>query len=269
MNPVRDLYVERDSWLHRLDPRVKVIAVALAIVAILLFRHVLVILLALALAHALIASARVPVHRVTWVWKRMLYLNLLIPALFVVFYPEGTGLFAIGRWAFTPLALLRGAALVLRLDAIAFTVFAWLFTTDQTRIVRAFVRLGMPFEAALVLAIALRYIPTFYGLWGSISDAQQARALDLSHGGLLQRLRRHIPILVAMMISALRTADRLGKALEARGLGAPGQRRTCLREIAFRPADYLALALVLASFAGALTARFVWGFGAELLTLLP
>jgi len=269
MSLVHDLYVERASWLHRLDPRVKVIGVALGVVAVLLFRHILVIVLALALAHALIASARIPTRHVTWVWKRMLYLNILIPTLFVVFYPEGAGLFHIARWAFTPLALLRGLALALRLDAIAFIVFAWLFTTDQTRIVRAFVRLGLPFEAALVLALALRYIPTFYGLWTAISDAQQARALDLSAGGLLQRLRRHIPILVAMMISALRTADRLGKALEARGLGARGQRRTCLREIAFRPTDYIALALLLLAFAGALTARFGFGVGVELLRLFP
>lgn len=269
MSPVHDLYVERDSWLHRLDPRIKVIAVVLGIIAILLFRHVLVILLALALAHALIASARIPARHVTWVWRRMLYLNVLIPALFVLFYPEGPGLFHIARWSFTPLALLRGLALALRLDAIAFAVFAWLFTTDQTRIVRAFVRLGMPFEAALVLAIALRYIPTFYGLWSSISDAQQARALALNAGGLIERLRRHTPILVAMMISALRTADRLGRALEARGLGARGQQRTCLREIAFRPVDYLALALVVLAFAAALTARFGFGVGTELLSLFP
>ncbi len=269
MTFTHDLYVERPSWLHRLDPRVKVIAALLGVVAILLFRNVFVILLALVLAHGLIASARVPGRHLAWVWKRMLPLNILIPLLFLIFYPEGTALFRVWRLAFTPLALLRGAALALRLDAIAFVVFAWLFTTDQTRIVRSFVRLGLPFEGALILAIALRYIPTFYGLFASISEAQQARALDLSGGSLLKRLRQYIPILVAMMISALRTADRLGKVLEARGMGARGRRRTCLRDIAFRPADYVALAATLLLFAGIVALRVGWNVGTDLLYLFP
>ena len=99
----------------------------------------------------------------------------------------------------------------------------------------------------LVLAMGLRYIPTFSSLFGVVRDAQQSRGLDLSEGRWLARLRAHLPILVAMIISALRTAEKLGMALEARALGLPGVRRTAFREIAFRPVDYAFLALVLAN----------------------
>jgi energy-coupling factor transport system permease protein len=155
----------------------------------------------------------------------------------------------------------RGVALVLRLDAIAFVWFSWLFTTDQATLVRSLVKLGLPYEWSLVPALSLRYIPTFYGLFGVVRDAQQSRGLDLSEGRWLTRLRAYLPILIAMIINALRTAEKLGMALEARALGLPGARRTFFREIAFRPLDYAYLAAVAALFAILVFLRWRYGFG--------
>ena len=264
-----DLYVERNSWLHRMDPRIKVIFVVLGIVTILLFKNVFVVLLALVLSHLLILSARIPMKNIIWVWKRMLPINILIPILFVIFYPEGPVLFQFLFLRVTPLAAIRGLALVLRLDAIAFLVFSWMFTTDQTKIVRSFVKLGLPYNGGLVLALSLRYIPTFYGLFGTVSEAQQARALDLGKGSFAQRLRQYLPILVAMIISALRTADKLGQALESRALGYSGARRTYYHDIAFRPVDYVYLGVILLAFAAVLYARFSLGAGLDLINPLP
>jgi energy-coupling factor transport system permease protein len=260
-----DIYVERDSWLHQMDPRLKVIYVALGIVAILLFRSALFILLALVLSQLLILSARIPRANLAWVWKRMIPINVLIPLLFVLFYPEGPVLFQFWILKITPLAFVRGLALALRLDAIAFLVFSWMFTTDQTRIVRSFVKLGLPYNGGLVIAISLRYIPTFYGTYTTVAEAQQARALDLSRGNVFQRLRQYMPILVAMIISALRTSDKLAKALESRALGFQGARRTCYRDIAFRPVDYVYLALILVAFLAVLFLRFGLDAGIDLL----
>jgi len=153
-----DVYVERDSWLHKMDPRIKVIYVVLGIVAILLFKNIFAVLFALILNQLLILSARVPKENIRWVWKRMIPINILIPTLFVIFYPEGPVLFEFLFFKFTPLALARGLALAFRLDAIAFLVFMWMFTTDQTKIIRSFVKLGLPYNGGLVLAISLRYI---------------------------------------------------------------------------------------------------------------
>lgn len=260
-----DIYVERESWLHKMDPRIKVIYVALGIVAILLFKSIFVILLALVLTQLLILSARVPRDNLLWVWKRMIPINILIPLLFVLFYPEGPVVVQFWFIKITPLAFVRGLALALRLDAIAFLVFSWMFTTDQTRIVRSFVKLGLPYNGGLVIAISLRYIPTFYGTFSTVAEAQQARALDLGRGSFLQRLRNYVPILVAMIISALRTADKLAKALESRALGYKGAKRTCYRDIAFRSVDYVYLALILVAFLGVLYARFGLNAGVDLL----
>ena len=89
----------------------------------------------------------------------------------------------------------------------------------------------------------------------------------MSEGRWLARLRAHIPILVAMIIAALRTAEKLGMALEARALGLPGVQRTAFREIAFRPADYAYLVVVLALFSILIFVRFRFGFGAHPLYL--
>jgi len=264
-----DLYVERESWVHEMDPRVKVIYVACGVCAVLLFHNIFFMMLALLASHLLIFTAGVPRDRVTWVWKQMIPINILIPSLITLFYPQGPVLFQFLFLKFTLLAALRGVALALRLDAIAFIVFLWIFTTDQTKIIRSFVRLGLPFNAGLVLAISLRYIPTFAGLFTTVSEAQQARALDLSRGNFIQRLRQYIPILVAMIISALRTADKLSKALESRALGARGSKRTYFRDIAFRPVDYIYLSGAFLIFAAAVYLRFVLGVGTDLVNPLP
>jgi len=272
-----DLYVQRRSWLHAVDPRVKLAFVFLGTILMLTFKNLFIMFLSLVITHLLIFSAGVPGRKVKWVWKTMLPINILIPILWVIFYPEGpTVLFQFWFLKVTALSILRGVSLVLRLDAIAFICFTWLFTTDQAALVRSLVKLGLPFEWGLVLAIGLRYIPTFYGLYTVVSEAQQARALDLTQGNpstgsghrFFARVRSYLPILVAMMISALRTSEKLARAMESRALGLPGVKRTCLRDIHFRPADYVYTALLIAIFSVLITLRFQFGLGTHPLYLL-
>jgi energy-coupling factor transport system permease protein len=263
-----DLYVPRSSWLHRADPRIKLAFVVLGTGALLLFQNLWVMLAGLLVLHALLLSAKVPRDRIVWVWRAMLLLNILIPVLWVVFYPEGESvLFRFWFIRITALSVVRGVALALRLDAIAFLWFSWLFTTDQASLVRSLVRLGLPYEWGLVLALSFRYMPTFLGLFGVVMDAQQSRGLDLSQGRWLARLRAYLPILIAMVISALRTAERLGMALEARALGLPGVQRTAFREIVFRPLDAIYLVAVVALFGALALLRWRYGLGVHPLYL--
>jgi energy-coupling factor transport system permease protein len=274
-----DLYVPRRSWLHIVDPRVKLAFVFLGVILMLTFKNLFIMLLSLVITHLIISSAGVPGRKVKWVWKTMLPINILIPTLWVIFYPEGpTVLFRFWFLKVTALSVVRGVSLALRLDAIAFICFTWLFTTDQASLVRSLVKLGLPFEWGLVLAIGLRYIPTFYGLYTVISEAQQARALDLTGGSpstalrgsghrFFTRVKSHLPILVAMMISALRTSEKLARAMESRALGLPGVKRTCLRDIHFRPVDYFCTALLIAIFSVLLILRIQFGLGTHPLYL--
>ncbi len=258
-----DLYVERDSWLHRLDARVKLGFVALATALLLAFNNLFVMLAALASAHAIILSARIPQSRIRWVWQMMLPITVLIPCLWILFYPDGSReLLHLWLIRVTALGIAQGLTVALRVDALAFVFFVWLFSTDQATLVRSLVRLGLPFEWGLVVAIALRYLPTFYGVFTMIAEAQQARALDLSQGGPLRKARSYLPILVAMIITALRTSENLAKALEARAFAA-GARRSSLKDLRLRPADLAVAAGLLLLAAILFWVRFALKWGAR------
>lgn len=259
MSAYFDLYVERRSWLHRLDARVKLLFVVVASALLLLHNNLWVMAAALAGAHAILLSAHIPRSRIGWVWRMMLPITLLIPLLWLVFYDNG-GRTLVEFWfiRITTLDIVRGLTVALRVDALAFVFFIWLFSTDQATLVRSLVRLGLPYEWGLIIAIALRYLPTFYGVFAMIAEAQQARALDLSKGGPIKRARAYLPILVAMIITALRTTENLARALQARGFGAH-TRRTCFRDIHARPLDIaIAAGLVLAA-AAMVWAKLQWG----------
>ena len=162
-----------------------------------------------------------------------------------------------GPFTVTATAAQNGGMLALRLLALAVVILLWLYTTDQTDMIRGFLALRLPYEWGLTLALALRYLPTFATLFQQISEAQQARGLDLAQRKLWQRLRAYQPVLVAMMISALRQSERLGWALEARALGAQGVRRTTFRALHMRRSDYLVLILLAGVLAGEIILRIL------------
>ncbi|MBC7237701.1 MAG: energy-coupling factor transporter transmembrane protein EcfT, partial [Chloroflexi bacterium] len=115
------------------------------------------------------------------------------------------------------------------------------------------VALGLPYDWGLTLGMALRYLPTMASTFTMISEAQQARGLDLSKRNPLQRARAYIPITVAMLITALRTAQSISYTLDSRALGAR-RKRTYLRPLRFNALDALCLIAILS-----LTALLLWG----------
>jgi len=156
--------------------------------------------------------------------------------------------------------LLQGLSTALRVDALAFAFLVLLFSTDQARLVRGLVKLGLPYEWGLTLAIALRYLPTLYGIYTTVSEAQQARGWIIGEGGFVRRIRSYLPILVAVIVTALRLADNLSLALAARGFQ-PGVRRTYLRELKLNLADKICLSLLAASLIVFLSVRFRHSLG--------
>jgi energy-coupling factor transport system permease protein len=258
-----DLYLPRPSWLHRLDPRVKLGLLLAGTVLLLTLQNFFAVLAWVGLNQILFFSARVPLAKVRSVWLLMLPVSALVALTWPLAYPEGTSVWlALGIIRITPLAVVHGLALALRLNALAQIYFLLLFTTDQMTLVRGLVALGVPFDWGLTLAIALRYVPAFFGTFQMIAEAQQARGLQLNRGSWLSRLRAYLPILVAMIITALRTMDNLSRALEARAFGATSH-RTTLKTLAFTRRDALVLAGGAAAAAALLYARLALGLGAR------
>ncbi len=258
-----DVYSPGDSWLHRLDPRVKLWAVLLAGSIGLLFQNLAVLAGLLLVAHLVLFSARIPAARIRWLWARLLPLLLVILVLQPLFASRsGPALFELGPLRLTVEGILVGVSFALRAAALAFVVSVLLLTTDPTEIVQGLVRLGLPYTWGLTLGLAIRYLPTTYGLFVTVREAQQSRGWTLAGGNPLRRARAYVPILVATIIAALRLSDNLGLALAARGLGYPA-RRTELYELRMRWPDWLALLVVTLAGAALLAVRFGLGWGGE------
>jgi len=264
---VIELYTQRQSWAHRLEPRVKLLFVAGSLLMLLVFKNVFIMLSAAVLIHLLHVSARIPREKFVSVWKTLLPVSLLMFSLWVIFYPTGETIFQFWFIKISALGVAQGLVLSLRIISMAFVVFAWLYTTDHSSLVRSLVKLKMPFEWDLVLALALRYIPTFQGMYALIAEAQQARGLNISEGSGFRRARTMMPIFVAMVISSLRASDQLAKAMESRAFGTQGVQRTVLYDIKFRQVDYVFTVLILVGLIGLLVLSFRFGFGVHPLNL--
>ncbi len=243
-----DLYVEGHSWIHRLDPRVKLLFAMEIVFVVVLWPTPPVIGATLVFLHALLFAVGIPWPRVRWVWLMMIPLHVFVPLAWFLLQPVGTPFWSWGPFHLSWGGLWHGCWAVFRLDALAFAAFMWLFTTPSAHILRTFLGLGIPHTWALIFALSIRYLPTVAGLYEQIRDAQQARGLVLDQGHWWQRLRARLPILVAMIISTLRMAQSLGWALETRGLGATlpeGRRRTVWRPLRMSRSDKAVLAILI------------------------
>ena len=235
-------------------------AATAALVAVL---SILLILLVLLVLHLAMLSAGIPPRRLLALWRALGPLLLIIAVLQPLFTPEGDAVILelwIVRLTWQGVAL--ALALGLRLVTITLCWYALLMTTRQSDLVEGLVRLGLPSSWGLVLAMGLRYPATLQALYVTVREAQQSRGLRLEGRGLLGRARAQLPVLIAMLVAALRSIERLAMALEARGFGGP-VRRTSLRALAMHPLDWFALLLTLTACTALVTARIAFGFAAD------
>ena len=200
----------------------------------------------------------------------MLPVNIMIILLWPVFSSEGTNiLFSIGTFSVTRESLLHGVAMATRITILGFACFVLLLTTDQTTIVLGLVKMGVPYEWGLTFAVALRYLPTFYNIINMVTDAQKTRGLDLEKGSFFIRLKAYMPIIVSVIITALKASSNLSNALETRAFGISSRQRTYLHELRMNIADYTALGIMVVTIAVLSIGRIAFGYGSQLLHIIP
>ncbi len=251
-----DLYVPGDSLLHRLDPRVKLSLLAEGLVVAFLVRSAWGEAVGLVLLLLLLRASGIPTYLLGWLWRQMRLLLLFILLLQPFFSPGGKVLVAVGQVRWTSGGVEAALYLALRVLLMAYLVAALLFTTEQRGLVRALVRLGMPYEWGLALSLTLRFVPAIYGLFVTVREAQAARGWRVE-GNLWQRWRGYLPVLVAVVIGTLRQSDQLTMALAARGFGRTPQ-RTVWRDLQMRLSDWVVMVVGIMLFLLFLTARWGW-----------
>ena len=239
MSIATDLYIPGDTWLHRLDPRVKLWFSLLGMTVCVASRKIGVLVGVLLLAHAVLLLGGVSVRRLGQLWRGFALLIVIILILQPLLVPgDGPALWTVGPVRLTESGLMTGLQYAIRVAAVAFAALVPILTTPINTLVRGLHKVGLPYTWGLTIGLTLRYLGATVDLYNQIGEAQQARGWNLAQGGALKRARAAIPTLVAVIIAMLRLSDSLALALAARGFGAR-QQRSYLHDIAFRPVDWV------------------------------
>lgn len=206
--------------------------------------------------HLVMLFGRIPLPQIGGLWLGLLPLMIIILILQPLVSPGGALIWQLGPIHITEIGLRLGIGFALRLAAGAFVAFLPVATTPIPKLVRGLVKSGMPYSLGMTVGLALNYLGTIGSLYIGISEAQQARGLDLSQRGAIKRARAAIPTLIAVIIASLRLADSLALGLAARGFGMT-RSRTTYRDIHMTGLDWLALIGIIVGFAGILVASLL------------
>jgi energy-coupling factor transport system permease protein len=247
-------YLPRDSPVHHLDPRTKIAAVTILTIAIFAVGDFMGYGLLTLFLLAIVMLSQIPVGYLLRGLRPILFLLLVTIVLNVFFsgIEEGTVLVRWGPLVATREAVARAVFIGYRLVTLVLATSLLTFTTSPVqltdgieRILRPLRRLGVPaHELAMMMTIALRFIPTLLEETEKIMKAQMARGAEFERGNVLRRARALVPVLVPLFVSAFRRADELALAMEARAYHG-GEGRTRMKELRFATRDGIALALAL------------------------
>ncbi len=245
-------YYPGNSFLHRMDPRAKILCTMIFIVAIFLAKDVVSYALVTAFIALCIAVSGVPFRMVVRAVKP-LWLILLFTMMIHVLSTPGNVVWEWGWFSVTEEGLRNGTLMTLRLvyligfsSLLTYTTSPITLTDGIESLLSPFRRIGVPaHELAMMMTIALRFIPTLLEETDRIMKAQASRGADFSSGNIWQRAKAMVPLLVPLFISAFRRADDLATAMEARCYRG-GEGRTKMHVLAYSGRDAAAFSAVLA-----------------------
>ena len=242
-------YFPGDTPAHKLDPRTKILLVILYIVALFQARSLL--------TYAIMTVTFGLCARISKVGAKAL-LKGLKPVVIIVlftgflnlFFTPGEVIFQLGFLRLTDAGVYNALRMVVRIMLLITGTFLLTYTTSPIALTDALERMLNPLkkvhvpvhELAMVMSIALRFIPTLIEETDKIMSAQKARGADFESGNLLQKAKALVPVLVPLFVSSFRRADELAVAMECRCYHGGGG-RTRLHVLHFAGRDYLALTL--------------------------
>lgn len=240
-----DVFVPKNTPMHRVDPRIKIISAALLTVICFFLSDPLVLIVLLAFLQVLIFSTGVNLRTYSSSFLLVARFSIILFIIWPFFDQAGNPvLIDLVIYKPTVPALLRAFVVSMRIFVIASGWLILMLSTRQGLLVRGFVKLGCPYDFGISLSIALRYIPNFLGTIDQIKEAQKARGLDTSKGNLVGRAKNMMPVLIPTFVIAFRAIEGLSEALLSRGYGAR-PKRTYYRDIRMRGADFAVLTCIM------------------------
>ncbi len=254
-------YFPGNSPVHRLDPRGKILLTVFYIITVFLCNSLPAFLLAACFLVLVTKISGIKFINLLRGLKSILFI-IAFTAVFNLFMVDGTELFSIGPLTATYEGLWQAILMIARIFFLITGTSLLTFTTSPIRLtdgiehlLSPFKRLGLPsHELAMMMSIALRFIPTLIEETDKIMKAQSARGADFKSGGLIKRAKSFVPILVPLFISAFRRADELAVAMECRCYRG-GEGRTRLVQLSFGMTDAVAAVVCIAFFAAVMLTR--------------
>ena len=256
---IRDItigqYYQTDSVVHRLDPRVKLIATIVFIISLFCVNNVWGYLIAAVFLAGCIKLSNVPFKFMVRGMKAILFL-LLITVAFNLFLTPGEPLVQIWKLTISKEGLALAVTMAIRLSFLIIGSSVMTLTTTPNNLTDGMESLMKPLnklkvpvhEIAMMMSIALRFIPILLEETDKIMKAQIARGADFESGNVIKKAKAMVPLLVPLFISAFRRANDLAMAMEARCYRG-GEHRTKMKPLVYKKQDYMAYLVLLAYFA--------------------
>ncbi|HUT17215.1 MAG TPA: energy-coupling factor transporter transmembrane component T [Acidobacteriota bacterium] len=225
------------SPIHNLDPRVKFIYVCAVFVAAILFGEILPLIALFLMSIPFVLLAGVQKE-----WLRSLRGAAFLAA-FIFLVNIASSFFTSG-YVLTAANVETAAAMTLRFVVLVESFSVFFLTTSPDHLGLALEQTRVPYEFAFAFTTAVRFVPVLAEEAQTIMDAQKARGLELEKGGFLKRIRNYVPVLIPLIVSAIRRSLELAEAMESRAWGAT-KKRTNLYALKLHRGDFALLAITI------------------------
>lgn len=244
-------YYEADSKIHSLDPRLKLVGTFVFLISLFLFDNVANFVFITVFLVSVIKMSKVPFKYMIKGMKAIAFL-LFITVLFnLLFTGQQDPIFVLGPVKISMMGIKLAATTTVRLTYLILGSSLMTLTTTPNQLTDAIEALLNPLkivkfpvhEVAMMMSIALRFIPILVEETDKIMKAQMARGADFETGGLIKKAKAMIPLLVPLFISAFRRANDLAMAMEARGYRG-GEGRTKFKPLKYKSNDRMAYAVI-------------------------
>lgn len=258
-------YFPGDSVVHRMDPRFKIVMTLLFIAMLFMGQHLYSLIFGIIFCLLALTLSRIPV-RLIWKSIKPLLVILMITAVLDLFFIDGGKVYF--KWLFFQitedgvrtaiLMVVRIVILLIGSSLLTYTTSPIALTDAIERLLSPLKKIHVPVHAfAMMMTIALRFIPTLLEETDKIMTAQKARGASFSEGNLIQRAKALVPVLVPLFVSAFRRAEELATAMECRCYrGETG--RTKMRQLHAAGRDYAAMTVTILLFAAAVAVKIIW-----------
>ncbi|HEX2925111.1 MAG TPA: energy-coupling factor transporter transmembrane component T [Ruminiclostridium sp.] len=234
------MYLDKNTYMHRLDPRTKMMVMLASFTAALMFSSIpgLLIIALLVIAYGLSGKTFANLKRIKII---LVMISLFSIVIWSIMGQGATKIIGPLTWE----GLLYGVATGIKLDVMIISGMIFLSSTKIEEISLGLQKLKIPYRVAFAFSTAIRLVPMIAGTTYIISQAQRSRGLDLDSGHVLTRIKKYIPLLIPVFISVIRGTNVFAMALESKGFGYSSRRSSYLQSD-FKPADiFLSAATIL------------------------